>query len=84
MAETMIPSSGHTPVRVGLVGYGWWGKTIARQLTGSGWLQLAAVAEPHAPTRAAMAADDTLGGAAIHENLRKAAVHDACRRTHLD
>ena len=70
MAETMIPSSGHTPVRVGLVGYGWWGKTIARQLTGSGWLQLAAVAEPHAPTRAAMAADDTLGGAAIHENLQ--------------
>ena len=70
MAETMIPLGGHTPVRVGLLGYGWWGKTIARQLVGSNWLQLAAVAEPHPHTRDAMAGDGTLVGVAIHENLQ--------------
>ena len=69
MAEKMIASSGPRPVRVGLLGYGWWGKTIARQLGDSSWLQLAAVADPHAPTRDAMAGDGTLVGVAIHENL---------------
>jgi predicted homoserine dehydrogenase-like protein len=33
------------PVAVGLVGYGWWGKTIARQLSGNPLLEPADVAE---------------------------------------
>ncbi len=32
-------------------GYGWWGKTIARQLAQSPWLQVAAVAEVDAAAR---------------------------------
>ena len=53
------------PVAVGLVGYGWWGKTIARQLADSPWLSLAAVAEVDAGVRAAMATDPVLAGVAI-------------------
>jgi predicted dehydrogenase len=51
---------------VGLLGYGWWGKTIARQLAASPWLQLAGVAEVDAGARAAMAADPVLAGVAVH------------------
>jgi predicted dehydrogenase len=69
MAETTT-SLGDLPVRVGLLGYGWWGKTIARQLAASPWLQLAAVAEPHAGTRDAMAQDGVLSGVAIHQDLQ--------------
>jgi predicted dehydrogenase len=60
--EHAAPAS---PVKVGLVGYGWWGKTIAKQLGHSAWLQLGAVAETHAPTREAMHADPLLAGVPI-------------------
>ncbi len=63
------------PVRVGLVGYGWWGKTIARQLATSGWLELKAVAETHAPTRLAMSADALLSGVAIVEDAAALIAH---------
>lgn len=59
-------------VKVGLVGYGWWGKTIARQLINSTWLQLSAVAEADANTRTRMREDPVLRDVAIfdsHENL---------------
>lgn len=56
-----------TPVRVGLVGYGWWGKTIARQLADSPWLSLAAVAETDAGARSAMANDPVLEGVALFD-----------------
>ena len=48
-------STTSVPVQIGLVGYGWWGKTIAKQIAVSRWLELAAVAESHEPTRALMA-----------------------------
>ncbi len=59
------PTAGRR-VQVGLVGYGWWGKTIARQLATSPWLQVTAVAEVDATARAAMAADPLLSGVAVH------------------
>jgi predicted dehydrogenase len=52
-------------VNVGLVGYGWWGKNMARQLAGNDWLRLRAVAEMHAPTRDAMQSDVALSGVRI-------------------
>ncbi|MEY4645187.1 MAG: hypothetical protein RLZZ596_2018 [Pseudomonadota bacterium] len=45
------------PVRVGIVGYGWWGKILAKNLSTSAWFKLAAIFEPDAPTRASMGAD---------------------------
>ena len=60
--------SNSAPVRVGVVGYGWWGKTLVRQIDASPWLQLGAVAEADARTRAAMAADPLLAGAPLHDS----------------
>ncbi len=54
------------PVAVGLIGYGWWGRTIARQLAGNAWLRLAAVAEADTATHPAMAADPVLAGVPLH------------------
>ncbi len=66
MATVQTPKQpGQRPVRIGMVGYGWWGKTIARQLASSSWLELKAVAENHAPTRETMASDPLLSGVAI-------------------
>ena len=62
------PAGGGQHVPVGLVGYGWWGKTIARQLASSPWLRVAAVAEVDASARAAMAADPLLAGVALHDS----------------
>jgi predicted dehydrogenase len=45
------------PVKVGLVGYGWWGRTIAAHIATSSWLKLVAVVETDATVRAAMAQD---------------------------
>ena len=61
------PPAGVEPVRVGVVGYGWWGRTIARQIAASPWLTLSAVAESNAPTRQGMAGDPAVAGVAVHE-----------------
>lgn len=66
MASTTASTPDPAPVQVGLLGYGWWGKTIARQLAASPWLRLAAVAEVDAGARAAMATDPVLAGVAVH------------------
>lgn len=58
-------AANHPPVKVGLIGYGWWGKTIAKQLSTSNWLQLHAVAETLAATRQAMHSDALLSGVHI-------------------
>ena len=65
MTATANSTPATAPVKVGLVGYGWWGKTIARQVASSSWLQLAAVAEVDANARSAMASDPVLAGVAI-------------------
>lgn len=63
--EASQPGQALRPVRTGVVGYGWWGKTIARQIAASSWLELTAVAESHEPTRALMSDDPVLAGVAV-------------------
>ena len=46
-----------SPVKVGLVGYGWWGKIIARQLIHSPWFQLVCVLETSPEVLARMPPD---------------------------
>ena len=69
MSNSGAPNPTHPPVAVGLVGYGWWGKTIARQLASSAWLKVTAVAEVDAATRHAMAADLVLADVAVHASV---------------
>lgn len=61
MNAAASPAHPGEPVRIGLLGYGWWGRIIAQVLAGSPWLKLGAVAETHAPTRASMAAEAAAG-----------------------
>ena len=49
------------PVRVAVVGYGWWGKTIARTLGDSALLKVGMVVEPDAAPRAVAQADAGAG-----------------------
>jgi predicted dehydrogenase len=66
MTTSVASIAAPTRVAVGLVGYGWWGKTIARQLAQSPWLQVAAVAEVDAAARTAMAGDPLLADVTVH------------------
>jgi predicted dehydrogenase len=61
---------GTQSVAVGLVGYGWWGKTIAKQLAGNPWLHVAAVAEQDAAVFSSMAADPLLAGVGLHHSAQ--------------
>jgi predicted homoserine dehydrogenase-like protein len=47
-------SNNSKPVQIGLVGYGWWGKTIAKQIATSDLLNLVAVVELDADLRTQM------------------------------
>ena len=64
------PTTTHpeAPVRIGLLGYGWWGKTIAAQIAASPHLQLAGVAEIQPEALTAMASDPLLSGIALHSD----------------
>ena len=62
------PNSRPDPVRIGLLGYGWWGKTIAAQIAASPWLQLVGVAEVQAEALSAMAGDPLLQGVQRHSD----------------
>jgi predicted dehydrogenase len=79
MTVTKINNSINTsrPVRVGLIGYGWWGKTIAKQIEQSDWLQLAAVAEVDEHVRGAMASDPLLKGVDVFESPEQVMTHAA-------
>ena len=48
------------PVQIGLVGYGWWGKIIAKQIATSGHLKLLAIVEVDEGLRQQMASDPFL------------------------
>jgi predicted dehydrogenase len=56
------------PVRIGLLGYGWWGKAIAAQIAASADLHLVGVAEVQPQALAAMADDPLLRGVALHSD----------------
>ena len=60
-------NSSYQPVNVGLVGFGWWGKTIAKQLKDSKLLNLIGVAEISPELRLAMAKDPALENIKIHD-----------------
>ena len=75
MTNAANSSANHTPVKVGLVGYGWWGKTIARQIANSQWLQLCAVAEIDNQARTAMQSDPALANIAVYESPEKLMAH---------
>ena len=57
------------PVKVGLVGFGWWGKTIARQLGNSNLLKLTGVAEVSGEIRTQMADEASLQNVQIHDSV---------------
>ena len=66
---------GISPLRVGVIGYGWWGKTIARQIAASNWMQLVAMAESHGPTLQAMKDDPVLAGVAVLDSSERLIQH---------
>ena len=65
-----------SPVRVAVVGYGWWGKTITRTLGGSTLLEVGMVVEPDAAPRAAASADANAGGGFVVADNFEAALSD--------
>ncbi len=77
MTNASTSQANHTPVKVGLVGYGWWGKTIAKQIATSPWLQLCAVAEIDAQARAAMQNDPALANLTVYDSPEKLMAHKA-------
>lgn len=58
------------PVRVGIVGYGWWGKILAKNLCTSPWFKLAAIVELDAQVRARMHDDAAELNFAVEEDFR--------------
>lgn len=57
MSSTNNTSNSFHPVQIGLVGYGWWGKIIAKQIATSNWLKLVAIVEVDESLRQQMASD---------------------------
>ena len=53
------------PVRVAVVGYGWWGKTIVRTLAGSAAVKVVMVVEPDNTVRESARGDASAGGFAL-------------------
>lgn len=68
----MIPQ----PVRIAVIGYGWWGKTITRTLGASALVSVRLVVEPDAGVREAARADGAAAGFAVAERF-EAALADA-------
>lgn len=65
MDSSATQSSTQQPVKVGLVGYGWWGKIIAKQIATSKHLTLVAVVEVDESLRHQMGFDATLKGVQV-------------------
>jgi predicted dehydrogenase len=53
------------PVRIAVIGYGWWGKTIVRTLAASAVVKVVLVVEPEAGVREAARAGGAAGGFAL-------------------
>ena len=65
MNSSAMQSSTQQPVKVGLVGYGWWGKIIAKQIATSKHLRLVAVVEVDESLRQQMGSDAVLKGVQV-------------------
>ncbi|MBL8385270.1 MAG: Gfo/Idh/MocA family oxidoreductase [Burkholderiales bacterium] len=59
-------------VRVAVVGYGWWGRTIARTLAASAAVRVVLVVEPDDAARAAARADGAAAGFAVAGRFEEA------------
>jgi predicted dehydrogenase len=68
--ENQNTSQNTEPVKVGLVGYGWWGKTMARNIATSSWLKLVAVVEADPAVRAQMAPDAASMGFKVEDDFK--------------
>ena len=60
------------PVRIAVIGYGWWGKTITRTLATSPLVNVALVVEPDAAVRDIARADGAATGFVVAERLEAA------------
>ncbi len=63
-------------VRIAVIGYGWWGKTITRTLAASPLVSVRQVVEPDAAVREVARADGTVAGFAVADSF-EAALADA-------
>lgn len=63
-------------VRVAVIGFGWWGKTIVRTLSESAGVQVVMVVEPDTAVRKLAEAESAKGGFAVSDNF-EAAIADA-------
>jgi len=70
MTQITDKQSTSRPVKVGLVGFGWWGKTIFKEVQKSQNFQLIGIAETSDLTRSAMHSDRDLEGVTIHDNFQ--------------
>jgi hypothetical protein len=70
MTQITDKQSTSRPVKVGLVGFGWWGKTIFKEVQKSQNFQLIGIAETSDLTRSAMHSDSDLEGVTIHDNFQ--------------
>ena len=66
-----MQTSNVKPVRVGLVGYGWWGKIIAKQISNSNILKLIAVVEVDQSLLPQMESDVGLSGVKVLSNYEE-------------
>ena len=60
------------PVRIAVIGYGWWGKTITRTLATSPLVNVALVVEPDAAVRDIARADGAATGFVVADRLEAA------------
>ena len=60
------------PVRIAVIGYGWWGKNITRTLGGSALAKVVLVVETEAATREGARADGAAGGFAVADRFETA------------
>lgn len=65
MSSSTNYSNSSRPVQIGLVGYGWWGKIIAKQIATSKHLRLVAVVEVDESLRQQMGSDAVLKGVQV-------------------
>ena len=60
------------PVRIAVIGYGWWGKTIARTLASSPLVEVTLVVEPDAAVRDVARADGLTAGFTVADRIEAA------------
>lgn len=65
------------PVRIAVIGYGWWGKNITRILGGSALVKVVLVVETESAVRELARADGAAGGFAVADSFEAALADDS-------